>query len=50
MGEGKVIEFKQAVNGLYYYKPKNSFDTRKLEPKEINMLNTVEERKNFFTK
>jgi hypothetical protein len=49
MGEGKVIEFKQAANGLYYYKPKISFDTRKLDAKEINMLNTVEERKKVFT-
>jgi hypothetical protein len=49
MAEGKVIEFKMAANGLYCYKPKNLFDTRKLKAKEINMLNTVEERKKVFT-
>jgi hypothetical protein len=26
--KGRKIEFKQAANGLYYYKPKESFNTQ----------------------
>jgi hypothetical protein len=49
MGKGRVIELKQAPNGLYCYKPKNSFDTRNLETKEISIPNTLAERKNVLT-
>jgi hypothetical protein len=49
MEKGKKNEFKQARNGLYYYKPKESFNTQTANVKETNLMNMVEENKKFFT-
>jgi hypothetical protein len=49
MGKGKKIEFKQAPNGLYYCKPKESVNTQIDNAKETNLMNMVEENQKFFT-
>ena len=48
--DNDVVEFKKSSNGLYFYQPKETFKTSKIDKnQELSMLNTISENKEFFT-